>query len=141
MLRKEVTRSWRVFASEGKSGEGGIRTLETVARLRDFQSRSFSHSDTSPWNGGGEFSARAVQFHEAAVANRRDSHRPSITSAPKTHPSVPPATTSDGKCAPSMTRMHATPQARPSATTRSGGYRRDNTAANRNAAAVWLLGI
>jgi site-specific DNA recombinase len=31
-----------------ESGEGGIRTLETVARLRDFQSRSFSRSDTSP---------------------------------------------------------------------------------------------
>lgn len=31
-----------------ESGEGGIRTLETVARLRDFQSRSFGHSDTSP---------------------------------------------------------------------------------------------
>ncbi len=31
-----------------ESGEEGIRTLETVARLRDFQSRSFSRSDTSP---------------------------------------------------------------------------------------------
>jgi hypothetical protein len=32
------------------SGEGGIRTPETVSRLRDFQSRSFSLSDTSPAN-------------------------------------------------------------------------------------------
>ena len=40
-----------IRASRGRcctSGEGGIRTPETVARLRDFQSRSFSHSDTSP---------------------------------------------------------------------------------------------
>ena len=30
------------------NGERGIRTPETVARLRDFQSRSFSRSDISP---------------------------------------------------------------------------------------------
>ena len=36
------------------SGEEGIRTLETVARLRDFQSRSFSRSDTSPDEGIGD---------------------------------------------------------------------------------------
>ena len=29
-------------------GEGGIRTRGTVSRTRDFQSRSLSHSDTSP---------------------------------------------------------------------------------------------
>ena len=29
-------------------GEGGIRTLGTVARTRDFQSRTFGHSVTSP---------------------------------------------------------------------------------------------
>ena len=34
--------------SGGGSGEGGIRTHGTVSRTRDFQSRSFSHSDTSP---------------------------------------------------------------------------------------------
>src|SRR5688572_2106816 len=39
---------WPVSARQ-KSGEGGIRTLETgITRLRDFQSRSFDHSDTSP---------------------------------------------------------------------------------------------
>lgn len=31
-----------------ESGEGGIRTPETVARLQHFQCCSFSHSDTSP---------------------------------------------------------------------------------------------
>ena len=34
------------------SGERGIRTLETVTRLRDFQSRSFGRSDISPAKGG-----------------------------------------------------------------------------------------
>ena len=29
-------------------GEGGIRTLGTVTRSRDFQSRTFGHSVTSP---------------------------------------------------------------------------------------------
>ena len=32
--------------SEG--GEGGIRTLGTIAGTHDFQSCSFDHSDTSP---------------------------------------------------------------------------------------------
>jgi glutamine amidotransferase class I len=30
-------------------GEGGIRTLETVARLHAFQACAFDHSATSPW--------------------------------------------------------------------------------------------
>ena len=38
----------------GESGEGGIRTLETgQPRPRDFQSRSLSHSDTSPGGPSG----------------------------------------------------------------------------------------
>jgi hypothetical protein len=40
------------------SGERGIRTPETVARLRDFQSRSFSHSDISPDDALGLFAER-----------------------------------------------------------------------------------
>ena len=32
----------------GNGGERGIRTLGTVARTRDFQSRTFGHSVTSP---------------------------------------------------------------------------------------------
>ena len=34
----------RIFAG----GEGGIRTHERIAPLRDFQSRLFGHSSTSP---------------------------------------------------------------------------------------------
>lgn len=30
-------------------GEEGIRTLDTVARIHDFESRAFDHSATSPW--------------------------------------------------------------------------------------------
>ena len=30
------------------SGEGGIRTHDTVARIQTFQACSFDHSDTSP---------------------------------------------------------------------------------------------
>jgi hypothetical protein len=33
---------------EKDGGERGIRTLGTVARTRDFQSRTFGHSVTSP---------------------------------------------------------------------------------------------
>ena len=29
-------------------GEEGIRTLDTVARIHDFESRAFDHSATSP---------------------------------------------------------------------------------------------
>ena len=32
------------------SGERGIRTLDTVARILPFQGSSFNHSDTSPVN-------------------------------------------------------------------------------------------
>ena len=32
----------------GRSGEGGIRTPDTVTRIQHFQCCSFSHSDTSP---------------------------------------------------------------------------------------------
>ena len=32
-------------------GEGGIRTHERIAPLRDFQSRLFGHSSTSPKTG------------------------------------------------------------------------------------------
>ena len=32
-------------------GEGGIRTLGTVARALDFESSPFDHSGTSPKNG------------------------------------------------------------------------------------------
>ncbi len=32
-----------------KHGEGGIRTHEQVAPLLDFESSSFGHSDTSPY--------------------------------------------------------------------------------------------
>ena len=35
------------------SGEGGIRTPDTVARIQHFQCCSFSHSDTSPKEAGG----------------------------------------------------------------------------------------
>ncbi|GEM_PF-3674134 len=36
-----------VFIISG--GEEGIRTLDTVARIHDFESRAFDHSATSPW--------------------------------------------------------------------------------------------
>lgn len=49
----------------GGSGAGGIRTHETVTRLRDFQSRSFSHSDTAPGQGG-----RQTKAFQSSVANR-----------------------------------------------------------------------
>ena len=56
--RPETTARWRCGQRHRAltSGEGGIRTPETVTRLRDFQSRSFSLSDTSPCliAGGGE---------------------------------------------------------------------------------------
>ena len=32
----------------GTGGEGGIRTLDTVARMPDFESGAFDHSATSP---------------------------------------------------------------------------------------------
>ena len=35
----------------GYGGEGGIRTREKLAPLRDFQSRPFVHSGTSPTQG------------------------------------------------------------------------------------------
>ena len=38
---------WNRMESEC-GGERGIRTLGTVARTRDFQSRTFGHSVTSP---------------------------------------------------------------------------------------------
>ena len=38
---------WNVIKSRC-GGERGIRTLGTVARTRDFQSRTFGHSVTSP---------------------------------------------------------------------------------------------
>jgi hypothetical protein len=51
----------------GFCGEGGIRTLGTVARTHDFQSCTFGHSVTSPgcpcqthWAGG--FSESAESF-------------------------------------------------------------------------------
>ena len=47
-LTNRVNCGTRLQATHYFNGEEGIRTPETVARLRDFQSRSFSHSDTSP---------------------------------------------------------------------------------------------
>lgn len=32
-------------------GEGGIRTLDTLASIQTFQACSFDHSDTSPISG------------------------------------------------------------------------------------------
>ena len=49
-----------------ESGEGGIRTPETLARLQHFQCCSFSRSDTSP--GGGRHSSLA------AASTAFDSH-------------------------------------------------------------------
>jgi hypothetical protein len=42
---------WKLLESAGADigGEGGIRTLETVARLHAFQACAFDHSATSPW--------------------------------------------------------------------------------------------
>ncbi len=34
-------------------GEGGIRTLGTLAGTHDFESCAFDHSATSPWVGSG----------------------------------------------------------------------------------------
>ena len=47
------------------SGEGGIRTRDTVARIQTFQACSFDHSDTSPWFQTGHrnrFGSVNVQF-------------------------------------------------------------------------------
>ena len=38
------------MGTNGYGGEGGIRTRERLAPLRDFQSRPFVHSGTSPAN-------------------------------------------------------------------------------------------
>src|SRR3954453_13659325 len=52
--------SHRVRRRAAHSGEGGIRTLEAgKTRPRDFQSRSLSHSDTSPCRAKGSPSGRA----------------------------------------------------------------------------------
>src|SRR5690606_5072192 len=40
--------SRRSGSSCQRNGAGGIRTHGTVTRTRDFQSRSFGHSDTAP---------------------------------------------------------------------------------------------
>ena len=49
-------------------GERGIRTLGTVARTRDFQSRTFGHSVISPQQ---KFSVKKIPFG-AANSNYRD---------------------------------------------------------------------
>ena len=41
-------------ATAGESGEGGIRTRDTLASIQTFQACSFDHSDTSPDNLDGK---------------------------------------------------------------------------------------
>ena len=47
-------------------GERGIRTLGTVARTRDFQSRTFGHSVTSPQQ---KFSAKKYLLEQPILTN------------------------------------------------------------------------
>jgi hypothetical protein len=61
---------------EAKSGEEEIRTPDTVARIRDFQSRSFSRSDTSPETGVGPGGQRlhAPRSTQGADDRHQDPH-------------------------------------------------------------------
>lgn len=45
MYKKTSKRTFFIISG----GEEGIRTLDTVARIHDFESRAFDHSATSPW--------------------------------------------------------------------------------------------
>jgi hypothetical protein len=52
-LSSKKNLSCKTSTIKEQSGEGGIRTPDTVARIRHFQCRSLSHSDTSPANSPG----------------------------------------------------------------------------------------
>src|SRR5271154_3764467 len=56
-------------------GEGGIRTLGTLAGTRDFQSRTFDHSATSPEDGR-EPSAGSQGVNPSAAPQGRSTEKP-----------------------------------------------------------------
>ena len=52
-------------------GQGGIRTLETLAGLPVFETGSFSHSDTCP---GGQHESRGGKVTTAPASAKRPPH-------------------------------------------------------------------